>query len=851
MRLQSLALVTLAIAALGGCTCADTVDQNRFACEQTTDCLGGSVCRGGECRTDSIPPGTCFAGETKACAVTGCASACGADAGWLACTPVTGGGFETNAQHCGACGNACSTRLVGFQCVAARCTCVLDADCPPGNVCGPGGVCVLETDACAKRGCDAGTVCRDGACAAVGCGEGCKLGEVCNTVTNACRPILSCRYAVACADGGLCEGGPMPDGEPCDDGVGCTFTDQCVGGACRGTAYTCPAPTQCQQAVACSGDGGCEVLNAPDGTACDDGQACTAGDACLSGQCAGSPYTCTPDQCSASSVCAGDGGCLSTPKTVGAACDDNQPCTFNDSCRGGGICAGLAYSCPGVTQCKEAGVCLGDGGCDTVNKPDGTGCDDGNGCTLNDSCSGGTCAGTPPTSYRDLDGDGLGTASVTQVRCPVSAGYVLDAGDCDDTSANVRTIVPAAPDLDQDGYTQTTMLDPAACVGSATNIAGRTYYRSATGAFTWLAFASDAGDCNDSNSNVYLNRAVAIDADRDGFTTTTTTTTRCTGDAGASSGRTYYADADGGLTLLGGASTSIDCDDANATLFPRTYYPDLDGDGFGATTGGAVQCPQQTGFVTSNTDCNDTSSLVYRNITGLYLDNDQDGYSNSAASTVCVGATTSAGGRTYYRSSGGQFIHTPTLLGPDCAEGNSSLFTTQTNVVIDNDRDGYPATVTEVPSVCAGATTTQGTRSYFAAGDGGFFMPRADCIQRQGSSCSSSFVDCYDQNGSAAFGQTAFFTSNRGDGNFDYDCSGTVTASTTGTYCAATVPGALTYTDGGCSMASTLLTLCTTAAFSLPGACGRPLAGGSVFVLDGTMSCVTATQALTTTVGCR
>lgn len=40
------------------------------------------------------------------------------------------------------------------------------------------------------------------------------------------------------------------------------------------------------------------------------------------------------------------------------------------------------------------------------------------------------------------------------------------------------------------------------------------------------------------------------------------------------------------------------------------------------------------------------------------------------------------------------------------------------------------------------------------------------------SSCTSTNVDCYDQNSNAHPGQTAWFTTDRGDGSYDYDCNG-------------------------------------------------------------------------------
>src|SRR5690606_2425536 len=40
------------------------------------------------------------------------------------------------------------------------------------------------------------------------------------------------------------------------------------------------------------------------------------------------------------------------------------------------------------------------------------------------------------TWFQDLDGDGFGNSSVTQLSCSQPLGYVLVGGDCDDASAN-------------------------------------------------------------------------------------------------------------------------------------------------------------------------------------------------------------------------------------------------------------------------------------------------------------------------------------------------------------------------------------------------------------------------------
>ncbi|MDP2273850.1 MAG: hypothetical protein Q8K32_24125 [Archangium sp.] len=1023
MRSFQRVLLAIAVAALGGCTCADTVSRTRFACEASTDCLPGNACRGGECRADDIAEGSCFPGERQTCAVASCERPCGEDGGWASCAPASGPGFERNPLHCGECGRRCSDRLGdALTCIDSRCTCVADFDCPSGDVCMPGGVCVMNTDSCAKVTCAVGSVCRAGTCAPVPCADGCKAGEVCDEASSSCRLILPCRLAEPCGDGGICEGAPQPDGERCSDGVACTFADTCTAGACSGTPYACPAPDQCQQALACAGDGGCEVTPVADGTTCDDGVACTFNDQCTGGTCGGAAYTCMPNQCASTSVCAGDGGCDVTPRNVGTGCDDGVGCTFGDLCSPAGFCTGTSYSCPGVTACREAGLCLGDGGCDVVNKPDNTSCDDGLACSTGDTCSNGVCSGIPGTTYLDADNDGRGDLTMPQTLCPAPAGYVADGGDCNDSNAFVQDLLPAARDADQDGVTATTTLDPTACVGPPTTVNGRTYYRSSTGDYSWLASASAMADCNDadddvfetrpmmvldadrdgystgatlsacvgvssvingrtyyanttgafvyldlsaavgsgdcldsdpdvftsrpaaldadhdgfttttststqcvgassvintrtyyndtsgnpnwlgsasptadcndgnasitgpssyyvdtdgdgfgagaaiarcmpvagevsnntdcddSNGSIHTTRSVATDADQDSFTTTTTTASRCAGSSAVVNGRTYYRDAANALSLLAAASAAIDCNDADGSVFPQTYYLDGDGDGRGLTASPQVQCPRQTGWAATGGDCNDASAMVFQTVT-VFDDTDQDGFTNGAATAVCVGSTSVVNGRTYYRSISGALPYITTSLGSDCNTSSGALFTSRNNMVPDDDRDGYPASVTDAPQ-CTGASSTLSGRTYYADGTGGYWMGRGDCIQTTGSNCSASFVDCYDLNSNARFGQTTYFVVHRGDGSFDYDCVGGTTANTTATYCASTTAGVTLFTDGACVTSSGTGATCDSPTpFALPGACGKFSEGAGTFTLQGV--CTASTVPTTTQIGCR
>lgn len=61
---------------------------------------------------------------------------------------------------------------------------------------------------------------------------------------------------------------------------------------------------------------------------------------------------------------------------------------------------------------------------------------------------------------------------------------------------------------------------------------------------------------------------------------------------------------------------------------PSTWYPDLDGDGYGEPTGGTSSCEAPPGFVSDGTDCDDATDAVHpdhEEVCGDDLDNDCDG----------------------------------------------------------------------------------------------------------------------------------------------------------------------------------------------------------------------------------
>jgi hypothetical protein len=126
-------------------------------------------------------------------------------------------------------------------------------------------------------------------------------------------------------------------------------------------------------------------------------------------------------------------GVVCSRKNVGAACDDGNPCTFNDRCTAALTCAGTRYSCDDQNPCT-ADACDGAGGC--THRFIGPDCDDGNPCTA-DACDGkGGCIHTPLFGTACDDGDACTANDTCQSGvCASGTAYRCETGNSCTVSA--------------------------------------------------------------------------------------------------------------------------------------------------------------------------------------------------------------------------------------------------------------------------------------------------------------------------------------------------------------------------------------------------------------------------------
>ncbi len=178
--------------------------------------------------------------------------------------------------------------------------------------------------------------------------------------------------------------------------------------------------------------------------------------------------------------------------------------------------------------------------------------------------------------YEDVDGDGYGNPIVVDTSCEQPLGYVTNSSDCDDTDA---WVYPGANEY---------------CNGHDDDCDGETDEDSADDALPWY---------RDADTDTYGDPAVTMMA--------------------CYQPRGYVADAtdcDDTDAFVNPASTEIcngyddDCDgdtDEDSAGDARTWYRDVDGDGYGDADHALEQCYEPSGYVADATDCDDLQADVH------------------------------------------------------------------------------------------------------------------------------------------------------------------------------------------------------------------------------------------------
>jgi hypothetical protein len=265
-------------------------------------------------------------------------------------------------------------------------------------------------------------------------------------------------------------------------------------------------------------------------------------------------------------------------------------------------------------------------------------------------------------TFTDGDGDGFGGVDFA------ACGVLLD-GDCNDGMASVNplSIETCGNGIDEDcngmddnceifgctnsmacNYDPTATIDDMSCIMPSTEI------------------CNGIDDNCDGEIDELVQNTYFADLDLDGFGDINNATFACSQPQGyvdnafdCDDNVITYMDTDGdgyGSNVVDacGAFNSGDCIDFDDSVNPGaievcddidqncdgtvdegvllTFYADVDNDGFGDLNNSVLTCSQSAGFVTDNTDCDDTQIL--------YVDFDLDGYGSNVQAACGVSDTT-------------------------------------------------------------------------------------------------------------------------------------------------------------------------------------------------------------------
>jgi hypothetical protein len=315
----------------------------------------------------------------------------------------------------------------------------------------------------------------------------------------------------------------------------------------------------------------------------------------------------------------------------------------------------LACNQPGATGWTTQGGDCADN--DAARKPSATEvCDAAN---LDEDCDGladnsDTSATGKTSFFIDVDGDGYGTAS-TQLLCDVTTGFATVSGDCADANPSrnplATEVLANGVDENCDGNdlcycnrdgdsfgSSTSFIAAPSCTPPASPPVGP------APTCTTTTVSDRGGDCNDADKNVLASAALwFFDQDNDSYGTASVSQLACDKPSAplGSDWETVAGDCVDTESAINPAATETcnltddDCDSVvdNAAGAP-SWFPDVDSDGYGASAGSLAACVQPSGYVSSNTDCNDGQPTMYPSAPELC-----DGLNNDCVSATPIDAS--------------------------------------------------------------------------------------------------------------------------------------------------------------------------------------------------------------------